>query len=76
MPTADGQTVRSKATQWMETPSTYEQWTDICMKDARKGKASSLTGLTYNMVKVWPEVALKRAYDLLLQMWQADHTPE
>ena len=59
----------------METPPTYIQWTDICIKDARKGKASAMTGLTYNMVKMWPDCALKRAYDLLLQMWNAEHTP-
>jgi len=27
------------------------------------------------MVKLWPETALRRAYDLLLQMWEAEHTP-
>ena len=27
------------------------------------------------MVKLWPETAMKRAYDLLLQMWKAEHTP-
>ena len=59
----------------MEAAPTFEQWTDICLKDARKDKASSLSGLTYNMVKLWPESALRRAYNLLLQMWEAEHIP-
>ena len=70
-----GTTTRAKAEKWMDTPPTYQEWMDICMKEAKKGKASALTGLTYNMVKLWPESAMRRAYDLLLQMWEAEHIP-
>ena len=34
-PKEDRHTVRSKATAWMEKPPTFEQWSEICMKDAR-----------------------------------------
>ena len=38
--------------------------------------ASGPSGLTYGMMKAWPEEVSCLAYDLLVKMWGAKHVPD
>ena len=35
-----------------------------------------MTGLTYGLMKIWPEDVVKKVYDLMLQQWTNKAMPE
>ena len=37
---------------------------------AKKGSAAGVAGLSYNMIKSWPEQCKQVAYDCLVRQWQ------
>ena len=40
------------------------------------GRAPGMTGLTYGLMKIWPEELMDRVYDLLVRQWNSDSMPE
>jgi hypothetical protein len=46
------------------------------LKKGVGGKAAGMTGLTYGLMKIWPDEVIKAVYDLLVIQWNSDSMPE
>ena len=40
------------------------------------GRAPGMTGLTYGLMKIWPEKLMDKVYDLLVRQWNSESMPE
>jgi hypothetical protein len=47
----------------------------MCKKKGKRGKASGPTGLTYDMVRNWPDTVIRRTYNILRNLWKDKHIP-
>ena len=57
------------------TPPTEAEFLNLCRRSKKRGKSASISGLTYNMVKHWPEELIKHVYALLMKLWEHKHIP-
>ena len=55
--------------------STIEEWRTAC-KNASGGKASSMSGLTYDIVKGWPLEVVDRTYKCIAGIKKAGEHPK
>ena len=56
-------------------PPTYEEF----IKPLKKNKDFSVagwSGLSYNMIKIWPDALKKYIFNILLELWNRHITPE
>ena len=58
-----------------DCPPSYQDFLDA-IKSSPGTTASGSSGLTYAMMKAWPEEVSRLAYDLLAKMWGAKHVPD
>ena len=58
-----------------DCPPSYQDFLDA-IKSSPGTTASGSSGLTYAMMKAWPEEVSRLAYDLLAKMWEAKHVPD
>ena len=40
------------------------------------GRAAGMTGLTYGLMKIWPDAVIKMVYELLVKQWNSSTMPE
>ena len=59
----NGDTLRETMKKVLIMP-TLEEWRTAC-KNASGGKASSMSGLTYDIVKGWPPEVVDRTYECI-----------
>ena len=58
-----------------ECPPPYPDFLNA-IKSSPSTTAGGPSGLTYGMMKAWPEVVSRLAYDLLVKMWGLNHVPD
>ena len=54
---------------------TFEEFT-AQVRSLRNNSAPGMSGCSYNMIKTWPEPALRAAYDCIVQFWQDRTIPD
>ena len=57
-----------------ECPPSYQDFLNA-IKSSPSTTAGGPSGLTYGMMKAWPEEVSRLAYDLLVKMWGGDACP-
>jgi hypothetical protein len=72
--TESGDTLREKIKKLLVMP-TIEEWRHAC-KNASGGKASSMSGLTYSIVKGWPDEVVDRTYECIAGIKAAGEHPK
>ena len=61
--------------QTLRKPPTIEEFTNN-LKKCKENSAPGPTGLSYNMIKEWPEDLLKKVYEILAELWETQAIPE
>ena len=69
--TESGVTLRQRMSDTLSTVPSLEEFTAIIRK-GYGGKASGMSGLTYQLMKVWPKCVIERVYNLLVHQWNWD----
>ena len=54
------------------TPPSFEEFT-TAIKHLHNGSAPGVSGLSYNMIKSWPDSCKQMAYDCLSKQWEDKH---
>ena len=67
--------VQDALTSLGDSPPSYQDFLSA-IKSSPGSTASGPSGLTYGMMKAWPEEVSHLAYDILVKMWGAKHVPE
>ena len=57
----------------LATPPSYADFT-YAIKHLHNGSAPGISGLSYNMVKAWPDNCKQMAYDCLARQWEDKYT--
>ena len=68
-------TLREQMSEILNTAPTLEEFTAVIRKGVG-GRTPGMTGLTYGLMKIWPEDVIKKVYDLMLQQWTNKAMPE
>ena len=71
-----GKSLREEREDWLMAAPTNEEWKQLCRRTGKRGKASGLTGLTYDMVKNLPDSVIKRTHEIMTSLWKCQHIPE
>ena len=58
-----------------DCPPSYQDFLNA-IKSSPMTTAGGPSGLTYGMMKAWPEEVSRLAYDPLAKMWGAKHVPD
>jgi hypothetical protein len=68
-------TLREQMSEILNTAPTLEEFTAVIRKGVG-GRTPGMTGLTYGLMKIWPEDVIKKVYDLMVQQWTNKAMPE
>ena len=68
-------TLRDRMSDILNTVPTLKDFADI-IRRGTGGKAAGMTGLTYQLMKVWPDRVIERVYELMVMQWNSDSLPE
>ena len=71
----EDRTFREQMSEILSTAPTLEEFTSVIRKGVG-GRTPGMTGLTYGLMKIWPEDVIKKVYDLMLQQWTSRSMPE
>ena len=58
----------------LRKPPSFDEFTSN-LKRSHESSAPGLTGLTYNMIKLWPKALIKSVFDIILELWTLDDIP-
>ena len=72
--TGNGSLRQHMAAVLCEVPS-LQDFTQVIKKGVG-GRAPGMTGLTYGLMKAWPEKVIAKVYDLLVKQWNSSSMPE
>ena len=48
----------------------------VVLRKGVGGRAPGMTGLTYGLIKIWPDELMDKVYDLLVRQLNSDSMPE
>ena len=68
-------TLRERMSTILNRAPTLEEFKAVLRKGVG-GRAPGMTGLTYGLMKIWPEELMDRVYDLLVRQWNSDSMSE
>jgi hypothetical protein len=71
----DRHSLRSEMAEILNTVPTLEEFTSVIRKGIG-GRTPGMSGLTYGLMKVWPEEVISRVYVLMVQQWTSKSLPE
>ena len=54
---------------------TLEEFSAV-LKKGVGGRSPGMTGLTYGLMKIWPDELIAKVYELLRRQWNSDSMPE
>ena len=74
MHTPQVDTAHSRMTDIFNTPPSFEEFV-AHIRTLTNNSGPGPSGCSYNMIKSWPEVTKKAAYDCLAQFWTDKHIP-
>ena len=74
-PEANSSSLRLQMASVISEPPTREEY-NRCLASTGNTTVGGMSGLTYSMMKAWPEEVTDQAFAALLQLWEDKSTPE
>jgi hypothetical protein len=71
----NGRTLREGMAEALNTVPTLEEFTAVIRKGVG-GRTPGMSGLTYGLMKVWPDGVINKVYNLMVQQWTSKSLPE
>ena len=68
--------LRDRMSDILKTVTMLEDFTLIIIRRGTRGKAVGMSGLTYQLMKVWPDKIIKNVYNLMVMQWNSNSLPE
>ena len=68
-------TLRDRMSDILNTVPTLEDFT-LIIRRGTGGKAAGMSGLTYQLMKVWPAKVIEHVYNLMVMQWNSNSLPE
>ena len=59
----------------LNTVPTLEEFT-LIIRRGTEGKAAGMSGLTYQLMKVFPQKVIEHVYNLMVMQWNSNSLPE